>query len=125
MDYGFRDDRWYGAFYGQSVDDTLEVVLGRILRDLRADRDKGLLPRNSVYNVSLVGSVITVQVFVGPGLAESDTDKEGIRKRVGIIADRYNWVGKTNKTDCRYHVKFSVQPVRMSMTSQVIGGLFG
>lgn len=125
MDYGFRDDRWYGAFYGESADDTLEVVCGRILRDLRVDRGKDLLPRNSVYTVALVGIVITVNVYVTPGLAESETDKAKIRDRVNVIADRYNWVGKDNPADVRYQAKCSIQPVRMSLTSGVTGGLFG
>jgi hypothetical protein len=125
MDYGFRDDRWYGAFYGESADDTLEVVMGRILRDLRTDRAKELLPRNSIYTVALVGMVITVNVYVTPGLAESDTDKAKIRDRVNVIGDRYNWVGKTNPSDVRYQLKCSVQAVRMSVTSTVVGNLFG
>lgn len=125
MDYGFRDDRWYGSFFGESADDTLEVVCGRIFRDIRADRDKGLLPRNSLVTVSPLGSVITILVFVTPGIAESEVDKEKIRKRVLLIANRYNWIGKENENDVRYHVKCSVRPVRMSVTSDIIGSLYG
>ncbi|WP_367128304.1 hypothetical protein [Saccharothrix sp. HUAS TT1] len=125
MDFGLRDDRWYGAFYTESLEDELEVVCGRILRDLLVDRRKGVLPRNSVYTVALIGRTITVQVFVTPGTIEAETDKDKIRERVRIIGDRYNWVGKTNPTDVRYHTKVGVSEVRTSVSNLAAGGLFG
>jgi len=125
MDFGLRDDRWYGTFYTQSSGDELEVVCGRILRDLRADRKEGVLPRNSVYTVVLIGRTITVQVFVTPGTVESASAKDGVRNRVRTIGDRYNWIGKVNTSDVRYHLKVSVSEVRTSVTGLAAGGLFG
>lgn len=131
----FADDRWYGARYVESIDDTLELVAGRILRDLRQERDyptpHGLqpvanpVPRNASFTVAVAGNTITVSVFLTTSKKVSTDYLDKVRARVVTIADRYNWRGKTNSQDRRFYLRANVKPTTVSLHGLVNGALIG
>ncbi|WP_199444469.1 hypothetical protein [Umezawaea beigongshangensis] len=122
----FRDDRWYGVRYRESIDDTLHVVAGRILRDLTADRAEGQLPLNAAIIVAVVGNTITVTVFLTPTQADIPAPtSDMVRTRIKVVASRYDWRGKDNDHDRRFRLEVNVKSVRTSLHGLISGGLIG
>lgn len=135
MDDLFTDDRWYGARYVESIDDTLHIVAGRILRDLTDERDfpakagaqpvTNPVPRNASFTLAVVANTITVTVFLTTDKKVPTDYLDRVRARVMKIADRYNWVGRRNKADRRFYLRCSVKPTTVSLHGLISGALIG
>lgn len=125
-DEWFRDDRWYGARYRESIGDTIHVIAGRILRDLAEDKESGALPHHSTAVVAVVGNTITVTLFVLPAPEGTPPfNADTARTRIRVIASRYDWRGKDNDNDRRFYLRYSVKSVRSSLEGAITGALLG
>jgi hypothetical protein len=131
----FADDRWYGPRYVESIDDTVDVIAGRILRDLKLERDHHAqlgtqpvanpVPKNTAFTIAVIGNTITVTVFLATTKKVPTDYLDKVRNRVMTIADRYNWRGKTNSQDRRFYLRASVKPTTISLHGLVSGALIG
>ncbi|HEY0637947.1 MAG TPA: hypothetical protein VGD67_09895 [Pseudonocardiaceae bacterium] len=121
MEDQFRDDRWYGARYGESAGEDLCRVAGRILSDIALDQGEGRLPQ-AVTVVSVEDGALKVQLFV-----QADDDSgwtvPQMRSRVTQVADRYNWEGKHNRSDVRFRFGCLVSFVHTRLTASTIGAV--
>lgn len=125
MGYPGEDGRYYGVRYAESASDSLYVIAGRILSDLKVDQKEDRMPPSAVIIVAVDGDRINVQVHVQRDEEFETYGAESIRARVNTVCQRYNWTGVANRSDVRYRASCSVRPVRGRLDASTLGSLIG